>query len=1554
MSPRSKDEIFNTAAEIGDADERNAYLDRACSDDSSLRAEIDELLDHDRANDSLLDRTAPGVGSTDKDLNSQIGPYKVREKIGEGGMGIVYVAEQSEPVQRKVALKVIKPGMDTKEVIARFEAERQALAFMEHPNIARVLDAGATEAGRPYFVMELVRGVPITEYCDQLKLSLRERLELFMTACDAVQHAHQKGIVHRDIKPSNVLVTQMGAKPVVKVIDFGLAKATSGQRLTDKTVYTGFMRLMGTPLYMSPEQAGLSGLDVDTRSDIYSLGILLYELLTGTTPLDKAKIQQQAYDELCRQIREVEAPRPSARISTLREAQRSTVAQQRQIEPKQLRQLLHGDLDRVVLKAIEKDRDQRYETSRDLAADIEHFLRDEPVLAVPPRHLYIARKYFRRHRATILTAAIIFSMSILAAAVSGWLAIRAFEAAQVAKQSEAVADAARYDADRARNEAETTAEDRRRRLYVANMQLAYQLWYSEEGTPQEIQRLLAAWIPIDSNEEDLREFSWRFLWTRLNRSALLSLSKTSAAAFSASGNLLTVDADGLCEWNQNGERVDTLLAGHAKSAKISVSPNGQWAAVGDGNDTSIVSIASGTVRKFEDSKCSFSSNSGFVIVTPEPNDSRDVRVWNISTGTVFPIDSLLPEKYQQQVLEEWQPSEAVLAPSGDALFYCGQSFPMLFRGNSPPYVWKNVSPVTACAWSPDGHLIAVGFNGGDVQIRHVDTINRYTVIQSRGPIISALAFSHDSTQLFVGRADGEVDVWDVTAAHDLNSLNDEPPDANDNKRIDVSLALVRIFKAHLDEVTTIALSPDGSRMATRDKQDLARLWDLVSEEDEYSVAKMTDDVSLNGSLPLGLEDTKDGIRVNRLFGPNVLTGDIEPGDRIIRVDGDLVEDRIDASRRFRGPVGSEIEVTVESPKTNQQRQVELVRTTSFPPGIERVAFDPTGQWLAIADRVHGATKFDIANQQGVRFLATPWTVAVSPNGRWLAMDDIREVVVWDLERNEERVRLNARVDVNPIHFGARGGTVAFSADSRYLAIGTGYRLNLIPKRSHLKVWRVDTFEEIHNPLFAGDSVITGIVFTPKSLIAVDGKGTIRTWDTSTWTMKSELKGDVATCDLAITSDGRILGQGGYGGGVIWNVATREKLCILRGHNSLGLAFSPREASSYSLATSGRDGAIVLWDIHSGSRLGMLRGHESTVTDVDFAPDGNSLASGDTSGKLHFWRAAPFSEIDRDALTVRSMYRVGVEQLEDRRYQTAEGTLRKTLKLQLQELHLPVTHPEVQATRQRIALALKGQNNYPKITVQPESRRVTIDEDVRFHVDVQCDKPCEFQWFFDDRPILGATQQTREIELASRNDMGRYYVKIWSSPPDSDVDPVRSATAFLVEKDYPFRRGGLRTDVYQNIRGKKVSDLLTSSRYPDQPDLTDVIDEFETPLWQGDHYGTRISGFLRPPSTGKYVFYVSCDDHGELYLSDDESPENGKLIARSTVGLGWHRDWELLGGESVSQPIELVAGKRYWIEARFKEGVGADYFSVTWQIPGASPPKNGDLPISGDFLEHRLE
>ena len=401
-APVTKEEsIFPKALAKGSEQERAAYLDQACAGDPELRREVEALLLAHRQGGGILEAPPAGLDSTAvcraaDGIGSLIGPYKLLEKIGGGGMGVVYMAEQLHPVHRKVALKIIKPGMDSGQVIARFEAERQALTMMEHPNIARVLDAGTTESGRPYFVMELVKGIPITDYCDQAQLSTRQRLELFIQICHAVQHAHQKGVIHRDIKPGNVLVTLHDDRPVPKVIDFGIAKAMS-QQLTEKTLFTNFAQMIGTPLYMSPEQAQISGLDVDTRSDIYSLGVLLYELLTGTTPFDKNRLLEAAYDEMRRIIREEEPPRPSTRISTLG-SKLAAISAHRNTDPKKLGQLMRGELDWIVMKSLEKDRTRRYATANGLAADVGRYLKDEPVVALPATAVYRLRKLVLRNR----------------------------------------------------------------------------------------------------------------------------------------------------------------------------------------------------------------------------------------------------------------------------------------------------------------------------------------------------------------------------------------------------------------------------------------------------------------------------------------------------------------------------------------------------------------------------------------------------------------------------------------------------------------------------------------------------------------------------------------------------------------------------------------------------------------------------------------------------------------------------------------------------------------------------------------------------------------------------------------------------------------------------------------------------------------------------------------------------------------------------------------------------------------------------------------------------
>jgi eukaryotic-like serine/threonine-protein kinase len=520
---RSVKEIFFGALEKNTSEERAAFLDGACGTNLVQRARVEAMLaDHSQADtvmkaaghpeDPTILKVEPAPGQAPAQM---LGRYKLLEQIGEGGFGEVWMAEQREPVKRRVALKLIKLGMDSRQIVARFEAERQALAMMDHANIAKIFDASVTDTGRPYFVMELVRGIKITEYCDENHLPTKERLDLFVKVCQAIQHAHQKGIIHRDIKPSNILVTLQDGVAVPKVIDFGIAKATQGE-LTDRTVFTQFQQFIGTPAYISPEQAEMSGSDIDTRADIYSLGVLLYELLVGQTPFDPKEMMKGGLDVLRRIIREQEAPRPSTKLKTLLGTDLTSTAQRRHTDPVHLGHQLRGDLDWIVMKCLEKNRTRRYDTASALAMDIQRHLANEPVVARPPSTAYRIQKAWHRNKLVFSTGGVVVLALLtgLTLAATGWRQSRverdrALQSRAGEEVQRKAAQAGAVAAQEQRQLAEEREQTVRRYLYTAQINRAQQSW--KDGNIAQARDLLSSLRP-NPGEEDPRGFEWRYLW----------------------------------------------------------------------------------------------------------------------------------------------------------------------------------------------------------------------------------------------------------------------------------------------------------------------------------------------------------------------------------------------------------------------------------------------------------------------------------------------------------------------------------------------------------------------------------------------------------------------------------------------------------------------------------------------------------------------------------------------------------------------------------------------------------------------------------------------------------------------------------------------------------------------------------------------------------------------------------------------------------------------------------------------------------------------------------
>jgi serine/threonine protein kinase/WD40 repeat protein len=1203
------------------ARERAVWLDRECADDPALRARLEALLvAHEQPHTSLT-LEARGFSDTNGDqqppverqgaaarsdaeniptlkldledspqdeaVGQTLGRYKLLENIGEGGCGVVYVAEQTEPVRRRVALKVIKLGMDTKAVVARFEAERQALAMMDHPNIAKVLDAGTTENGRPFFVMELVRGIKITDYCDQNNLPTKDRLDLFIKVCQAIQHAHQKGIIHRDIKPSNILVTLHDGVPVPKVIDFGIAKATEG-RLTDATVYTQLHQFIGTPAYMSPEQAEMSGLDVDTRSDIYSLGVLLYELLTGRTPFDAKELMSLGIDEMRKTIREKEPVRPSTKLATLQGDELTTTAKRRSADAPKLINLLRGDLDWIVMKCLEKDRTRRYETANGLAADLKRHLSHEPVVARPPSRAYRFQKAFRRNRLAFTAGVAVAAALVAGIGISTWQMIRATRAErqqhqlrEVAvkalngeKEQRAQAERERERADAQAQKASESQEQSRRLLYASDMNLAQQaLRHNNVGKAR---RLLDRHRP-KPGEEDLRGWEWRYLWQLTRSGALVTLTNRPVRGFSVSfsddGSRLAVGwFDGHVDlWDVSSRRMIRSLTDreYPHAGRVAFSHRGHLlAATAEPKTIALYDLDTGresVVWKapsqglWDVRDVSFSADDSKVAIYtaengPQPVDLRDeISVVDAATRKV-------EFRYPALNAGDNHFGAARLSPDNRRLYAARSDYDHyrysidcidLATGQS---LWQTDlqrdQGLTSLALSPNGNVLASASGYEDPSIRIWDTSNGKLLFRLDGHTswVGKLAFSEDGKRLISAAADQSIRIWDTSNWTEL-----------------------RVLRGHADEVHAVAVSDAAQLIASASKDGDLMLWKEEGQAVADGYRQMAVDVSRN---QVGMLDQARVLLAPRGRPPEIvdLKGDSSP----------LILTEIGFGTNLFPTFGTNVICYWDG--TNQILVSELRGDHLIP---------------------HGAIKLN----PGTRPLAcgyheqrqlVAWTEVAAPMSVYFAR----------LTALGRRVELKS--DIAPVRF------LFFNDDATYL-------IGAVGETGFLRVWNIETGqivvslkERARDFVFAAGGRVLAVS------VAQWNNHEMRFYDLEHPERSPRcFPGKHFGSSVAISPQGLVASATGGGEVRLFDGAKGELIEAVHGHlNAIfGLAFSPD--GRRLISSSGGREAVKLWDVGIRQELLTLSGTGSTIGVADWTRDGDVILAGPP---WQAWRAPSWEEI----------------------------------------------------------------------------------------------------------------------------------------------------------------------------------------------------------------------------------------------------------------------------------------------------------------------------------------
>jgi WD40 repeat protein/serine/threonine protein kinase len=1143
--PRAND-IFLSALELRSAGERREYLGAACAGDAALQAEVEALLRADAEAGSFLEAparaaqlaaTASGSGPVDPRLaevveeyraglragrcpdrqglyarypdlagalaecldaielvegaapvgerpGAVIGPYKLMEQIGEGGMGLVFVAVQQHPVRRKVALKVIKPGMDSRQVVARFEAERQALALMDHPNIAKVHDGGTTPTGRPYFVMELVKGVPITDYCDQNQVPIRARLDLFLHVCQAVQHAHQKGIIHRDIKPSNVLVMSNDGTPLVKVIDFGVAKAV-GHQLTDKTIYTQFAQLVGTPLYMSPEQAGQSGVDVDTRSDIYSLGVVLYELLTGTTPFDKARLRTATFEEIRRIIREEEPGRPSTRISSIGQTA-ATVSANRRSDPRRLSRLFRGELDWIVMKALEKDRNRRYESASAFAADVQRYLNDEPVQACPPSAWYKFRKLARRNKAVLATASAVGLAVLLAVgSLVGAVEVLADSNAQIKQEQKQTKEA--LGAER------QAKEDLVRALYFQRIASAQgELEANNVGRAEEL---------LEECPFQLRGWEWHYLKRRRYQTPLTFRGHSAgviAVAFSPDGKQVASASSVLNNllgeikvWDRaTGRVLLTLPPAHlGPVVGVAFSPDGKHLASAGWDKTAIVWDAA-TGKRLH----TLSGHSEYLIgvaFSPDgkllatASGDRTAKLWDTNGFQV--LRTLHGHRVGLYGLAFSPDSKRLATASGDRTVRVWDTA----TGRELHVLEGHAGPALSVAFSPDGKRLASAAGDGTVKLwdpvagRHLRTIRANVVLTT------SVAFSPDGRRLATGDWEKTVKVWDLESDREALTL-----------------------RGHTDWVTNVTFSPDGLQIASASLDNTVMVWDATPLAARVGAELLT----LRGhrDAVAGVAYQPGGkLLATASLDHTVKLWDAATGGEVRTLTGhasplaDVAFSR-DGSRLASADIAGVVKVW--DPATG--REIHSFRGYSvrvaLSPDGRRLASALEGAWVYVWDAATGKELLRPFRAHDIPVIC----LAFSPDGRNLVTGSWDSTArVWDAATGRLLHTLRGHRHII--------SGVTFSADGQRLATASWDKT--------AKIWDAATGKELFTLSGHTDRLLS-VAFSPdgKRLATGSWENSVKIWDGKGHEIAT-LRGDEVSC-VAFSPDGkRLATAGGYRG-----------------------------------------------------------------------------------------------------------------------------------------------------------------------------------------------------------------------------------------------------------------------------------------------------------------------------------------------------------------------------------------------------------------------------------------